>query len=131
MNIDPGSVAYIVLQASKAAGATTAGLGAAVVAQETLPWPELAGNLTLIAFLAVLVGRYTFRQLEDYRQDLKHSRARSERLEDELDDAHHELLAAEARILELEAHAHRLTATLLAAGIPDVPPMPPTPSSSS
>ena len=94
MSIDPVTLAAIVFKAAKTAGITTAALGGYVVAQ-TNTTLELAGNLGLVALLAVLVGRYTFRQLEDYRTDLKAARKRADRLEEELE-------VYRARVRELE-----------------------------
>lgn len=122
MSIDPLTMAAVVFKATKTAGATATLLGGAVFAQTSLP--ELAGNLGLVALLAVLVGRYTFRQLEDYRTDLKASRARTDHLEEELD-------SARSRIHELEDYTHRLGAFITSANIAGAPELPGPDASSS
>ena len=123
MSLDPVALAAIVFKAAKTAGITTAALGGYVVAQ-TNTTLELAGNLGLVALLAVLVGRYTFRQLEDYRTDLKAARARTEHLEEELD-------SARSRIHELEDYTHRLGNFITAANIAGAPELPSPDASSS
>ena len=123
LSIDPAALAAIVFKAAKTAGITTAALGGYVVAQTTTTL-ELAGNLGLVALLAVLVGRYTFRQLEDYRADLKATRKRSEHLEEEL-------ASARSRIHELEGYAHRLGQFITSAGIAGAPELPDPDASSS
>ncbi len=123
MSIDPVTLAAIVFKATKTAGITTAALGGYVVAQ-TNSTLELAGNLGLVALLAVLVGRYTFRQLEDYRTDLKAARSRTEHLEGELE-------VARSRIHELEDYTHRLGNFITSANIAGAPELPGPDASSS
>lgn len=92
-----------------------------------------AANVGLIGILAVLVGRYTFRQLEDYRSDLGSARARIdelvtriERLQDDLHKLGQSKADAEARQRELEAYAHRIRLWAISAGVADseIPPPP-------
>jgi hypothetical protein len=129
VSIDPLTLAATVGSAAKTAGVTTALIGGAVVAQTSLP--ELAGNLGLVALLAVLVGRYTFRQLEAYREDLKDAHARGTRLRELLEDERTESRRLALRIHELEDHAHRLNVFITAQGLAGAPELPgPGPSSS-
>ncbi len=126
LSIDPLTMAAIVGKSAKTAGVTTALLGGAVVAQTSLP--ELAGNLGLVALLAVLVGRYTFRQLEAYREDLTAAHARATVLLEELAEERGESRRLELRIHELEDHAHRLNVFIVSAGLggsPELPEIPP------
>jgi hypothetical protein len=122
LSIDPLTMAAIVGKAAKTAGVTTALLGGAVVAQTSLP--ELAGNLGLVALLALLVGRYTFRQLEAYREDLQDSHARGTKLRELLEEERNESRRLELRLHELEDYAHRLNQFVTSAGIPGAPELP-------
>jgi hypothetical protein len=128
LSIDPATLAAIVFKAAKTAGVTTVLLGGAVVAQTSLP--ELAGNLGLVALLALLVGRYTFRQLEAYREDLKDAHARGAHLRELLEAERDETRRLNLRIHELEDHAHRLNIFITSAGLADAPELPPSPASS-
>ncbi len=125
MGIDPVTLAAIVFKAAKTAGVTTALLGGAVVAQTSLP--ELAGNLGLVALLAVLVGRYTFRQLEAYREDLKDANGRAIHLRELLEAERDESRRLELRVHELEDYAHRLNVFVTSAGLAGAPELPQTP----
>jgi hypothetical protein len=125
LSIDPLTMAAIVGKAAKTAGATTVLLGGAVVAQTSLP--ELAGNLGLVALLALLVGRYTFRQLEAYREDLKDAHARGTHLRKLLEEERVESRRLNLRIHELEDHAHRLNVFITSAGLGGAPELPQTP----
>ena len=95
--------------AFKAAGAVFAGSGVAVFAQIELPDVGAIGNVGIVGAIALVVGRYTFRQLEDYRADLKTVRARNARLEDEL-------LASDAYARAVLEYATRLRLKLIAVG---------------
>lgn len=87
---------------------------------------EGIGNLGLVAALAVLIGRYTFRQLENYRTDLGGARQRIDELEADLHAQGKAKAAVENRNRELEAYGHRLRLFCLAAGIPpeEIPQVP-------
>lgn len=129
MTIDPLTMAAIVFKAAKTAGATTALLGGAVFAQTSLP--ELAGNLGLVALLAVLVGRYTFRQLEAYRQDLTEAHGRATNLRELLEAERVESRRLAVRLHELEDYAHALNIFITSSGLADGPELPPSPASSA
>lgn len=119
--------------ALKAAAATAAAGATAVMAQVELPLDDV-GRVGLIGFLAVLVGRYTFRQLEDYRTDLAAARSRIDDLEDELHTLGQSKARVEHRNRELEAYGHRLELWASAVGAsstvppPEFPQPPPEPA---
>lgn len=100
-----------------------------VTAQEAFPLDGV-GTVGLIGVLAVLVARYTFRQLEDYRGDLKAARARIDELEAALSKLGQAKAKVERRNRELEAYAHRIELWAGAAGagsaLPELPDPPPT-----
>lgn len=129
MSIDPLTMAAVVFKATKTAGATATLLGGAVFAQTSLP--ELAGNLGLVALLAVLVGRYTFRQLEAYREDLTDAHKRATRLRELLEDERGLSRRLELRVHELEDHAHRLNIFIASSGLAGGPELPQNPPASS
>lgn len=105
------------------------GIGA-LWAQTNLPLDGV-GTVGLVGLLAILLGRYTFRQLEDYRKDITATRDRIDELQDELHEQGRAKAATEKRNRELEDYAHRLHLWVLAAGVgdSDVPP-PPSPGQS-
>lgn len=98
-------------------GAGLLGLASEVVAQTVDSPLEGAGSVGLIAILAVLVGRYTFKQLEAYRGDLTAARGRIDALEDALHKAGQASAAKDRRIREVENYAHRLRLYILATGV--------------
>jgi hypothetical protein len=106
------------------------GLAAEVLAQALEPPFEGIGSVGLIGLLAVLVGRYTFKQLEAYRGDLTSARGRIDALEEALHKAGQASAKKDDRIRELENYAHRLRLYITAQGIPDgeIPPPPPSAS---
>jgi uncharacterized protein YigA (DUF484 family) len=131
MNLDA------LIPALKAAGATVLGAATYLIAQVSLPDIGDVGNFGLVAVLAVLIGRYTFRQLEDYRADLKASRSRNDELVSRIEALEADLsklgkakAAVVARNRELEEYAHRLRVWAIAAGLDagEIPPPPETPS---
>jgi len=128
MTLDPLTMAAIVGKAAKTAGATATLLGGAAFAQTSLP--EFAGNLGLVALLAVLVARYTFRQLEAYRQDLTDAHGRATSLRDLLEAERVESHRLSTRLHELEDHLHRLNIFITSSGLTDAPELPPSPASS-
>lgn len=105
------------------------GIGA-LWAQTNIPLDGF-GTIGLVGLLAIILGRYTFRQLEDYRKDITAGRERIDELQDELHEQGRSKAATEKRNRELEEYAHRLHLWVLAAGIgdSDVPP-PPSPGQS-
>lgn len=119
----------ILLPALKTAAAVlTAGVSA-IFAQEAFSIDGV-GTVGLIGVLAVLVARYTFRQLEDYRGDLKAARDRIDELEGALHKLGKAKAATERRNRELEAYAHRIelwaSATGAGSALPELPDPPPT-----
>lgn len=115
----------ILLPALKSAGAVALAAVAAVLGQEGFSLDGL-GTVSLVGVLAVLVARYTFRQLEDYRGDLKDARARIDELEAALHNQGKAKAKVERRNRELEAYAHRLELWAAAVDkrgeLPDPPP---------
>lgn len=101
-----------------------------VIAQSVDSPLEGAGSVGLIAILAVLVGRYTFKQLEAYRGDLTAARGRIDALEDALHTAGKASARKDERIRELENYAHRLRLYLTAQGLSEAE-MPPPPERAS
>lgn len=125
--------ADVLAAALKTAGVTVAGAITYVVAQVQLPDVGDVGNFGLVAILAVLVGRYTFRQLEDYRNDLSSARNRNDALYARIDDLEADLhklgkakAATERRNRELEEYTHRLRQWAIASGFNDTEIPPPT-----
>lgn len=118
-------------EAAKVAAAVVGGGLAALWAQTELPniGVDTTSVVGLIGLLAILVGRYTFRQLEDYRGDIKSVRERNEALEDDLRKAGQARAVLEARNRELEAYAHRLQlwAASVATGV-ELPQLPDPPA---
>lgn len=121
-----------VYPAAKAGGAVIVAGWVAIMAQVEIPNLDGLGNVGLVGILAILVGRYTFRQLEDYRSDLKAARARIDTLEDELHKLGKAKAKTESRNRELEHYAHRvgLWAASAGAGIDVTPPQFPDPEDS-
>jgi len=120
----------LVLRALKVSLVTLVSGLSALWAQFQIPLEGL-GSVSLVAVLAVLIGRYTFRQLEDFRKDLREYRSRIDELEDELHKQGQSKAAVEKRNRDLEEYAHRLHLWVLAVGgsDSDVPP-PPAPATS-
>lgn len=106
----------LVARVAKTVVVTLAGGLVAIWAQAELPGLDAVGNVGLVGLLALLVARYTFRQLEDYRSDLKAQRERNDELESDL----HELGKAKAECerlrREAEDYAQRLRLHLLSGG---------------
>lgn len=118
----------MVLRAVKAGTSVIAGGAAYVWAQVQLPDLDAVGSVGLVGLLAVLIARYTLRQLEDYRADLKAARDRITTLEDDLSRLGKAKAATETRNRELEEYAHRLNLWAIAvAGDGPAPPEFPDP----
>lgn len=119
-----------VIPAVKAGGAVAVAGWIAIMAQVELPNLDGLGNVGLVGILAVLVGRYTFRQLEDYRADLQAARERIDALEDELHKLGQSKAKTERRNRELEHYAHRVGLWAASAGAsidvtpPELPELP-------
>lgn len=90
--------ADLAIRAAKTAAVTLAGGVAALVAQIELP---TVTDLGVFAAVALLVGRYTMRQLEDYRADLKIAHERADQVAEQL-------RARESELREVMTYAHRL-----------------------
>lgn len=86
------------------------------LAQLELPNLGPAINIGGVGVIALLVGRYTMRQLESYRADLRDARERGDRLEIRIETAE----AAERRWRE---YAYQLRLLMIQQG--DEPPPPP------
>lgn len=100
----------------KAGGALATIAAAFVWAQvEGFPLDDL-GNIVGVAALAVIVARYTLRQLEDYRTDLKTSRSRIDDLEADLHALGQAKGEVERRLRDTEDYAHRLRIYILSTG---------------
>ena len=115
----------VIVKTTKVVTATLASGLAYLWAQVQWPGLDEVGSLGILGVLAVIVGRYTFRQLEEYRADLKNARGRIEDLEDDLHTQGQAKAKAEARIRELELYIHRRDRWLLSQGIEppsDIPP---------
>ena len=121
----------VLVPALKTAGATILGAAAYLVAQIQLPDIGDVGNFGLVAVLAVIIGRYTFRQLEDYRKDLKTTRDHNDELNAKIEGLQNDLTklgqakaASDKHLRDLEVYTHRLRLWALAAGFTDteIPP---------
>lgn len=105
--------------ASKVAGLVLAGgVAVAPMAQTVLDeFGSTATNISVVAVLAALVGRYTFKQLEGYRTDLSTARKRIDDLETDLHAAGQAKAVVDEKARSLEEENHRLKLWILAQGI--------------
>lgn len=98
------------------------------VAQIELPIDGWAG-LGVTGALAILVGRYTFRQLEEYRQDLKEAHERNDALQEDISELGRSKAELEKRLRDHVEYAHRLRLWAFTQGaqteeLPDPPDAP-------
>lgn len=99
------------IRAAKAALSVVLGSIAVTVAQ--VEWTDLSpiGNVVGVAGIALVVGRYTLRQLEDYRRDLRAARDRGDWYERKID-------VHEERERRLITYTSRLERAAVAYGLP-------------
>lgn len=129
-HFDPSTTDLSILARSiKSGGAVILGAITAVVAQMGEIDFGTIGNITGIGAIAVLVGRYTFRQLEDFRRDLRAARERIDFLAAKID-------VMEERERQLIGYSTRLERVIVTQGVdasllpafPNLPPLPLDPS---
>lgn len=102
----------MVVRAAKTAAVTALGGVTALVAQIELP---PATDLGVFAVVALLVARYTLRQLEDYRADLKVANDRLDQVTARNDVLTGLITTRDAELREVITYAHRLALFLEAS----------------
>lgn len=114
------------IRSVKTAFSVVVGAGAVLYAQISDFDFGAIGNLTGIAAVALVVGRYTFRQLEDYRKDLRLARERGDLLEARLNvmEERERLLLTHVNRLERIIHSNWPSLDESTPPFPDLPSLP-------